>query len=89
MFSGGRFRLSRAYGSDRDSGMAFVSFFRAVSVARQPREADGTTNVPAARREVTGRHPAMSGLNVSPVHGRHCICDRCSPVATDQARQAS
>jgi hypothetical protein len=25
------------------------------------------------------RHPAMRGLNVSPVHGRHCICDRCSP----------
>jgi hypothetical protein len=24
------------------------------------------------------RHPAMRGLNVSPVHGRHCICDRCS-----------
>jgi hypothetical protein len=23
------------------------------------------------------RHPAMRGLNVSPVHGRHCICDRC------------
>jgi hypothetical protein len=25
------------------------------------------------------RHPAMRGLNVSPVHGRHCICNRCSP----------
>jgi hypothetical protein len=24
------------------------------------------------------RHPAMRGLNVSPVHGRHCICDRCT-----------
>jgi hypothetical protein len=24
------------------------------------------------------RHPAMRGLNVPPVHGRHCICDRCS-----------
>jgi hypothetical protein len=24
------------------------------------------------------RHPAMRGLDVSPVHGRHCICNRCS-----------
>jgi hypothetical protein len=24
------------------------------------------------------RHPAMRGLDISPVHGRHCICDRCS-----------
>lgn len=23
------------------------------------------------------RHPAMRGLDVSPVHGRHCICGRC------------
>jgi hypothetical protein len=28
--------------------------------------------------EHEARHPAMRGLNVSPVHGRHCICDRCS-----------
>ncbi len=27
------------------------------------------------------RHPAMSGLNVSPVHGRHCICHRCERYA--------
>ncbi|MBO0768296.1 MAG: hypothetical protein J2O48_06385 [Solirubrobacterales bacterium] len=23
------------------------------------------------------RHPAMRGIDVSPVHGRHCICNRC------------
>lgn len=23
------------------------------------------------------RHPAMSGLDISPVHGRHCICHGC------------
>ena len=23
------------------------------------------------------RHPAMRGIKVSPVHGRHCICQRC------------
>ena len=89
MFSRERFRLSRAYGSDRDSAMAFVSFIRAVSVARHARGAESTSNVPAAQRAVSGRHPAMSGLNVSPVHGRHCICNRCSLVSTEQARQAS
>jgi hypothetical protein len=25
------------------------------------------------------RHPAMAGINVSPVHGHHCICSRCQP----------
>ncbi len=32
------------------------------------------------------RHPAMRGLDVSPVHGRHCNCRRCdSPPARDAA----
>lgn len=31
----------------------------------------------SARGSVQQHHPAMSGLNVSPVHGRHCICHRC------------
>jgi hypothetical protein len=36
---------------------------------------------PAPEPAVTdpARHPAMRGLNVSPVHGRHCICNRCAP----------
>jgi hypothetical protein len=67
--------------------MAFVTFLRAVSAARQSRGAERTSGVPAAR--VSGRHPAMSGLNVSPVHGRHCICNRCIPPTSVQARQAS
>jgi hypothetical protein len=24
-------------------------------------------------------HPAMAGLQVSPVHGWHCACGRCAP----------
>jgi hypothetical protein len=32
---------------------------------------------PAAKGVTHNRHPAMSGIQVSPVHGRHCICDRC------------
>jgi hypothetical protein len=31
----------------------------------------------SARGSAQQRHPAMSGLDVSPVHGRHCICHRC------------
>ena len=34
---------------------------------------------PVADLSTAHRHPAMRGLNVSPVHGRHCICGRCSP----------
>ena len=30
-----------------------------------------------ANKDARDRHPAMRGLNVSPVHGRHCICERC------------
>jgi hypothetical protein len=35
---------------------------------------------PAAKPGMTDsdRHPAMRGLSISPVHGHHCICDRCS-----------
>ncbi|HET9074708.1 MAG TPA: hypothetical protein VFN48_09030 [Solirubrobacteraceae bacterium] len=40
------------------------------------------TSGPAAKvgpsQPATERHPAMRGLDVSPVHGRHCICGRCA-----------
>jgi hypothetical protein len=40
---------------------------------------DATPPTPTADTASTMRlHPAMRGLNVSPVHGRHCICNRCS-----------
>jgi hypothetical protein len=39
-----------------------------ADVAARPVEPNGT------------RHPAMRGIDVSPVHGRHCICDRCGPA---------
>jgi hypothetical protein len=43
--------------------------------AKEPAAADGTKAQP--RPIEHPRHPAMRGLNVSPVHGHHCICDRC------------
>jgi hypothetical protein len=51
--------------------------FHRNNVSAQPAGA-----MPSRPSETTSRsderHPAMRGLNVSPVHGRHCICDRCS-----------
>jgi hypothetical protein len=40
------------------------------------RGADASIKVVHASK-ATDRHPAMRGLDVSPVHGRHCICGRC------------
>jgi hypothetical protein len=47
--------------------------------SRKAQPQDAQAAVPADRR-----HPAMSGLNVSPVHGRHCICNRCTPDDGEQ-----
>jgi hypothetical protein len=52
---------------------------RARGVARRmrpvpPAEAAGPPAVAPANEH---RHPAMRGLDVSPVHGRHCNCNRC------------
>jgi len=38
--------------------------------------------------ESAHRHPAMRGIQVSPVHGRHCICSRCG-AATDTELKAA
>lgn len=54
------------------------SILRRARVSKHP-HTDGAV---AARRadcephpsEPTALHPAMTGLNVSPIHGRHCIC---------------
>ena len=54
---------------------------RARGVARKLHLASAA---PPADPEVKGsatapsnRHPAMRGIDVSPVHGRHCNCSRC------------
>ncbi len=38
-----------------------------------------------ARNSAPHGHPAVSGLDVSPVHGRHCICHRCERYARRDA----
>jgi hypothetical protein len=53
--------------------------FRRSRLARRRGASDGS-----ASGELSHRHPAMSGINVSPVHGRHCICDRCSMSAASR-----
>ncbi len=40
------------------------------------RGADPRTKLEDAGKSAE-RHPAMRGIDVSPVHGRHCICARC------------
>ena len=53
---------------------------RTLGVARRirpgavPAAPDGAR---AVAKEPEHRHPAMRGLDVSPVHGRHCNCTRC------------
>jgi hypothetical protein len=37
--------------------------------------------VKATANTTQNRHPAMRGINVSPVHGHHCNCSRCLPQA--------
>jgi hypothetical protein len=38
----------------------------------------------SGRPERQHHHPAMNGIDVSPVHGRHCICDRCTAHAHER-----
>ena len=62
--------------------MAFHSILRVRYVGRKA----GARATTSSTQPETGdrRHPAMSGLNVSPVHGRHCICNRCAPDEREQ-----
>lgn len=51
--------------------------FHRQSSPAQPHVAIPGRPAEDVNRVSEARHPAMRGLNVSPVHGRHCICDRC------------
>ena len=51
--------------------------FHRRSPAPETTPGDAATR-PVSREKRSALHPAMRGLNVSSVHGRHCICDRCS-----------
>jgi hypothetical protein len=52
--------------------------FQRGGAFRRPRRTESLIAGPdAGRPELQSRHPAMRGISVSPVHGWHCICDRC------------
>jgi hypothetical protein len=52
---------------------------RAVGLSGGPSPASKPTAAVAAglRLGQPERHPAMIGINISPVHGWHCSCRRC------------
>lgn len=58
--------------------MTWSPLLRVVGIARRSRHNTSLTGAEnPAHAAGRGRHPAMAGLDVSPVHGRHCICARC------------
>jgi hypothetical protein len=65
--------------------MSWLTFHRTVDVSqRSPSQSERLASRAPALGEVRHRHPTMAGLNVSPVHGRHCICDRCAREARNR-----
>jgi hypothetical protein len=65
---------SRLSGAETSSMVS--SLRRLVQTSRRSRpSAFAAPSV--ATGQIRHRHPAMAGLNVPPVHGHHCICDRC------------
>jgi hypothetical protein len=58
--------------------MSWSPLLRVVHLGRRSRR-DHSATPPAKVLDAAARrrHPAMAGLNIPPVHGRHCICERC------------
>jgi hypothetical protein len=66
--------------------MTFADRLRTVRATRLAGSASGPSQAAAARdRGTSQRHPAMQGIDVPPVHGHHCICDRCTPATRRDA----
>jgi hypothetical protein len=66
--------------------MPWSSLIRAVGAKRSLRESSSEQT-----RAFAGSDPAprtMMGLQVSPVHGHHCICNRCA-MTTERIRDAA
>ena len=60
--------------------MPFSTFSRVVHLGRTRRwrpAREIAEPATQAERQRLQWQPSMAGLNVSPVHGRHCICERC------------
>jgi hypothetical protein len=58
--------------------MTWPPVLRAIGASRTRPSVGVAAAGSHARIEPHPRHPAMSGLEVSPVHGHYCICDRCT-----------
>jgi hypothetical protein len=57
--------------------MTWPTLFRVVSFPRRARRTSSSVpQKPVTMGERQHRRTAM-GIDVSPVHGHHCICDRC------------
>jgi hypothetical protein len=66
--------------------MSLAPFLRSVGSHRRFRPTPVVVaEAGAVRPELPSCHPAMRGIAVSPVHGWHCICDRCAAQSRHQA----
>jgi hypothetical protein len=65
--------------------MPWSSFIRAMGAKRSLREVPAYRGGGGAGEESAGAHRTMMGIDVSPVHGRHCICSRCA-MLTERIR---
>jgi len=62
--------------------MYLSPFLRVVGLARRSPRVHAAEGVPGVSHvEARRRHPTMAGLAVQPVHGWHCICERCEREA--------
>lgn len=69
----------------RSRAMPWSSLIRAVSARnQQPVSLAHRTGVRTPDDAVTA-HRTLMGINVSPVHGHHCICNRCA-MLTERGR---
>ncbi|HWF72984.1 MAG TPA: hypothetical protein VG186_06555 [Solirubrobacteraceae bacterium] len=83
--------------------MSFPDLVRWTRRRRSAQQSGAISSRTPSRRDERGdidpqpdRHPAMARIDVSPVHGRHCDCERCrkdgqgaDPGRSDRRRPAA
>ncbi len=69
----------------RSRAMPWSTFIRAMGAKRNLREVPALRPGGGAFEDLAGPHRTMMGIDVSPVHGRHCICNRCA-MLTERIR---
>ncbi|HWK16184.1 MAG TPA: hypothetical protein VNR66_01910 [Solirubrobacteraceae bacterium] len=57
--------------------MSLTRLIRTPGNRRRTRTVSLAPVAHSSPEEPRRRHPAMAGINCSPVHGRHCICGQC------------